>query len=267
LIEHPQIVLLKKRYNEIIKNKPIDPERESDAFSGTGLHRLFWEYLKNNIEYIAEERITTRICNRIISGEPDIFHVPTETLYDLKHTKAYTKVFSDMFKWEQQLNMYALLFKLVKNIDVKKLIIIGWWRDFDKRLCKDNIKYPRQKIEEIELNLWDYEEQVDFVNFRVSMMKSLESVPDHKLPECSASDRWERPESWTIYRLYPNGKKYKKASRVLSSEFEACKWAITNMVKKKYKIEHRIGSRERCENWCEVSDYCHQYQEYKNGKK
>ena len=264
LIDHPRIVHLTKRHWKEIRDKPVIPVREIDSFAGTGLHDIFYEYLIHNPDYILERRSKSRLLDRVVSGCPDCYHKPTFAIYDYKKTKAWKKVFSDMKEYEQQLNLYAYLLKS-EGIVVRKLYILAWWKDFNKRESMNNPKYPRQKVEQLPIKLWTKQQQEDFIYERLGLMMDSEDLDDQDLPECSKEDMWERTSSWAVYKL-AKGKRLKKASRVLYSRKDAEKWAENMMKGLTFEIESRPGMRERCENWCSVTDYCNQYKEYMEGK-
>jgi len=266
LIQPPRIIHLRKRYDKLIKAKPIDPTTEIDSFSGTGLHSIFEENLKDNVEYVLEHRMFIQALKRKVSGCPDIYHWPSNGLYDIKMTKAWKKIFSDLSEWEQQLNLYAYLFSLEGGV-VKRLFIIAWWKNWNLKDMQGSPKYPRKPVEQIEMKLWSKSEQEDFLYTRLGSVMDDEKKSDKELTLCTPEDRWDRGEAWACYKLI-KGKRMKKASRVLYSEVDMERW-IKKMLPKgtPYEIEHRPALRVRCEDWCEVTDWCNQYMEYKKGGK
>lgn len=266
LISPPRVCMLGKRYAQEIKDRPVDPVKEIDSFSGSGLHSIFEENLKSSDQYVLERRETVKLLNRKISGCPDIYYWPGKVLYDIKMTKAWKKIFSDLHEWEWQLNIYAYLLYLTRAIKVRRIAVIAWWKNWEMKSMMDNPKYPREPVEEIRLKLWPLQKQEDFLYERLGMIMDAEDLEEEALPYCTKEDRWDRAESWAVYR-YVNNKKPKKASRVLYSIADAERW-IKKMVPKgiKHELEHRKGFRVRCEDWCDVSEWCTQFKLFKEGK-
>jgi len=266
LIQPPRIVLLRKRHAKEIEKFPIDPEKELDSFWGTGIHHMFESNLDTNKDYILEMRLGTTILNRYITGCSDIFYKPENHIYDIKQTKAWKKIFSDLHEWEQQLNIYAYLWHLHK-VRVDRVSIIAWWKNWEKKNVMDNPKYPKAQIEQLPMKLWSIDRQKEYLISRVGAMLHAEEFEDDALPYCTKDDMWEKASQYAVYKLYPNGKRYAKASRVMYSREDIEKW-IKKMIPEgtKYEIDVRPGGRERCENWCECSSFCNQYKEYMEEK-
>jgi hypothetical protein len=163
--------------------------------------------------------------------------------------------------------MYAYLCSL-EGRDVVGLYVIAWWKGWTPKDMMGNPKYPRKPVEQVRMKLWTRDEQEDYLYTRLGIMMDDENKQDEDLTPCTTEDMWSRGESWAVFK-YPKGKKMKKAARVLYSEEDAKRW-IKKMVKAPMvaKIEHRPAQRLRCDEWCEVTDWCNQYQEYKKkGKK
>lgn len=262
LIQPPRITILGKRHRGEILKRPIDPKSELDSFWGTGIHHMFEANLRYNPEYICERRLHTEILDRKISGCPDIIRKSLLWMYDIKQTKAWKKIFSDLHEWEEQLNIYAYMYWL-KKIHIKALFVIAWWKNWEEKNVRDNPKYPREQIEEIPLRLWTPKEQEDYLYSRVLTMINAEPFPDDQLPLCTPDDRWDRATQYAVYKIGKNGKRFSKASRVMYAKDDIERW-IKKMLKpeEKYEIDMRPGGRERCDNWCEVNTFCSQYRDY-----
>lgn len=266
LIQPPRITILGKRHRKEILAREIDPKQELDSFWGTGIHHMFESNLKDNPAYICERRLHADILGKKISGCPDIILKVKNWMYDIKQTKAWKKIFSDLHEWEEQLNIYAYMYH-IKRVSIKALFIIAWWKNWEEKHTRDNPKYPREQIEEIPLRLWSPNEQKDYLYSRVQAMIDAEPFPDDQLPLCQPEDMWERASQYAVYKLYKNGKRYAKASRVMYSRQDIERWIKKMFTKgEEYEIDVRPGGRERCENWCECASFCNQYKEYLEAK-
>lgn len=265
LIKAPRIVRLFKRYSKQIKRE-VDIVSQLGSFRGTAIHeqfrKLLWKAVQKSgtDDYMIETRLWDRINGRRISGAIDVLY--QTSLYDFKTTSVWKKIYGDTMEWENQLNLYAFLLFII-NQTVKELGVIAWYQDFDKMKAMNDKEYPKLPMELIPIELWDTEDQKNYMFDCIDRHKACELLPDAELPLCTADDQWAKEDSWAIYKLTKAGKLPGRASRVLKSELEANKYVGA---KKGYQIVFRPGARVRCESWCDVSPWCSQYKEYMEGK-
>ena len=76
-----------------------------------------------------------------------------------------------------------------------------------------------------------------------------------ELPHCTSEEMWEKQTTYAVKKI--GGV---KARNVCDTAEEA--QAKVAEYGKEYEIEVRPGERTRCANFCSVSRYCNQYQDY-----
>jgi len=165
-------------------------------------------------------------------------------------------------EWEQQLNIYAYLYRLNHKTDVSALNIIAIMRDWSKNGRLRNKDYPKCAVEVIPIPLWSEEEQLDFIKERIKIHKTADLIfdLDGTTPECTAEERWAKPDTYAVMK-----KGRKSALRLLPTEEKAKQFMKDYKVSKDLSIDFRKGVSTRCEGYCEVSQFCKQYQESVNG--
>lgn len=275
LLNPPRIVQLKRRYQDIIDARPITHDtivKALGSFRGTGIHnhfeRMLYQHINRNPDagYLIERRCWDRINGRKISGKFDCWH--QGTLWDIKTTSAWKRVFGDFTEYEKQLNLYAWFLKQ-HGIPVDAIKILAWYMDWDRgKLYQKG--YPKQMVEAVSIeNYWPENVQKDFLYSQIDLHKENESVDDEDLPACTSEEMWEKPDKWAIYSVkntWTEGEELpKKATRVLDTAEDAKQYTELNQPKwKSYKwhIVKRPGSRTRCVDYCDVKEFCNVYQDY-----
>jgi len=265
LLNPPRIVHLRNRHKD-----SLPPQRVEDmisAFQGNAWH----SFLERNLRaaankpqwtkrFLIEAKMWERIAGRKITGKIDCYDAHTRTLYDYKITSTWKAIFGDTTDYEIQLNAYAW-FLAVNNFPVERIVVIMIHPDWNKRGLTDPM-YPRQKIHEVPLRVWPFEEQEKFLIEKVTAIRDTEDVPDDQLPECTDEETWLRGEAFAIREP---GKK--RATRVLSSKIEVEKYVEYREAEGKplhpdHTVEFRPGERTRCNGFCNVCTVCSQYAGY-----
>ena len=204
--------------------------------------------------HLAEERLTADVLGWTVSGQADLLDAEG-TLSDYKVTSTFSFSLGEKPEWEQQLNMYAWLYRKA-GFDVKKLQIVAILRDWvSSRAGQDG--YPECGVLTVEIPLWDNRKIEDFVFERVTLHQRAEKIEDADLPNCTDQERWLRPESWAVKK--PTNV---RAFRVFDNEASARAMAE----EKKMLVEHRPGEAVRCERFCLASQFCSQFQATKKVK-
>jgi hypothetical protein len=241
LIEPPRIRQLKKRRGSDIV---IDVADQIYLMYGKMWHYIMEQYKAPGA--IVEKRVSTNVSGWKVTGQADLWE--KEDLYDHKFTTIWSYIYGLKPEWESQTNIYASLFR--KERPVKRLWIIMALRDWQKRNVNPNdTGYPGVPIVKIPVPIWPEAKAMEYIEERVHLHQMCESLPDDRLPVCTAQERWEKP---TMYRVMKKGAK--RASRVLETMEEAEAW----MEEKKgdYSVEVRQGESVRCESYCDVSSFC-----------
>lgn len=269
IIQPVRITHLQKRHWPEILKRPLNVKSLLDSFDGTSTHMLFEKMLRDDPTFNCEQRVYMEILGRRVSGCPDLIHKPTRTLYDYKRCKVWKKLFNDVEHWEQQLNIYAWLIEVNYGFSIRKIEVVAWFKDWDEHRKEESGdgRYPEAPVELMGIPLWTPERQAQFFIGRVTAVVNTEYVPDNELPECTPQEMWERGGGWAAMP-YLGKRRGFKAGRVLPTRPQIEEWIENNPPSggRKWKIEERVGSRQRCENYCDVRDWCNQYQKFIGGK-
>jgi len=246
------VQLRKKHWSEL-------EEDVSDALwklFGTAFHTMMESHKGEN--EVAEQRLHAVLDGWNISGAIDLQRVEKDgiVLADYK-TVGVWAVMNEKIEWEQQLNIYAWLVEHVKKIPVKKLEIIAFIKDWNKRDAKNKEGYPEASIKVIDIPLWSYEVREDFIKARIGLHSdaALASEIGEDYAPCTPVEMWEKPTMWAIKKA---GNKRATNVCLTLEDAEAKKEELG----KGYEIEVRAGERTRCAEYCQVSSACKQYQEY-----
>lgn len=264
-IDSPRIAELMKAHRDEVQESVSDR-----AFSalGTGFHNIMEAAMGDDA--ISEERVFWKHSSGLkTSGAIDLQIINkngTTTLVDYKVTGVYSIIFNRKNggvkpEWERQLNSYRYLLQSAKETEVSKLYILVMLRDW-KSAEANKPDYPAAPIMQIPVPLWSWQETQDYVDQRIAIHQqaAYASLIGEELPFCTPSEMWERPEKFAVMKSAT----HKRASRLLDSMDEAIAWAAepNNGMDSKHLIEHRLGKRVRCEDWCKVSSFCSQHKEY-----
>ena len=227
------------------------------ALFGTAIHGVL-EHGQGD-DHIVEQRLNTVIDGWEISGAIDLQTVKENSIgiSDYKTTGVWA-VMNDKKDWEYQLNIYAWLVERVKKSPVDTLEIVAIIRDWKRWESEVKKDYPDAPIKVIPITLWPYEEREKFVQQRIHVhadaMFSAQTGGD--LPLCTAEEMWEKPTVWAVKK--PGAA---RAKSLHYTESDAIKAAGEDL-----EIELRPGERTRCQNYCNVRDFCSQWATFNGGK-
>ena len=250
LLNSPRIVQLKRKHWDEIET---DASEMVWALFGSAVHNIL-EHGKDD-HHIVEERIFAEHEGWKLSGAIDLQEVEEDGIIisDYKVTGAWS-VMNEKQDWHNQLNIYAWLVEKVKQQPVKKLQIIAIVRDWSAR---DTAKegYPSSPIATIDIPLWPMEQREEYINQRIHLHSAayFDSETDGEIAQCTPDEMWEKPEKFAVKK---EGGVRAKSLHDSRDEAEIA------LPPKGYFIEHRPGSRTRCESYCQVSAFCSQYQTY-----
>ena len=123
------------------------------------------------------------------------------------------------------------------------------------------IEDPDAPIKVIPIPIWTDEQQESFVRDRIHLHAEamFQAQTGGSLPLCSDEDMWEKPTTYAVKKL--GGV---RATKVFYKRADA--EAHLAELGDKYEIEVRDGERTRCQNYCNVRDFCSQWAEYNKGE-
>ena len=259
LLQPPRIRLLAQENYEKLT---IDVSDEIWKLLGQSVHTILERANENNEDVITEQRMFTVVNDWTVSGQTDSIDVKSNTLKDYKVTSVWSIVSAlkeGKVEWEQQLNIYAYLYKQTTGKNIDQLNIIAIARDWNKnQYLRSGGDYPPSPVTVLDIDLWSDEEQEDFIKQRVSIHQEAEVdyLINDKLPFCTDEERWRRKDT---YRVEKKGRK--TAVRVLDTQEEADEYVEGHKDSKLLKIVLAKGECVRCANYCDVAEFCNQYNE------
>jgi len=252
------------------------------ALLGQLAHLLLERAGEQDRNSLTEERLYTDVQGFSdepawrISGQTDtITLTPDQEGYTISDYKLCTvwKFKRDKFdpdtpvmpeEYEQQLNMYAHLLR-VNGFQVDALKIVAMYRDWSIRESERDQSYPQNVSEIHDVKLWDAEVAKWFIEDRVRAHQEAISTYRYNvddLVECSDEERWAKPAK---YALKTNAKNV-RARKLFDSQEDAVGWAEdpANKMKAGWVVEYRPGENVRCQRYCNVAEFCSQWQNLKN---
>ena len=253
LINSPRIVQLKKKHWEDITQ---DASEMVWSLFGSAVHNIL-EHGKDK-HHIVEERLHTNFEGWDISGAIDLQEVEEDgiVINDYKVTSAWA-VINEKAEWGEQLNIYAWLVERVKKIPVKKVQIVAIIRDWSARDAVNREGYPPSPIAVIEYPLSTFTAREEYITKKIEQHNEayFAITTGEELQECTPEDMWEKPTTYALKKI--GGVRAKKVYSILTEAEAGLAEAG-----KGHEIETREGERTRCQKYCQVSQFCSQYQKY-----
>ena len=259
LLQPPRIRLLAQEHYDKLT---IDVSDEIWKLLGQSVHTILERANENSEDTITEQRMFATVKDWTVSGQTDSIDVKSNILKDYKITSVWSIVSAlqeGKAEWEQQLNIYAYLYKQNTGKTIDQLNIIAIARDWNKnQYLRSGGDYPPSPITVLNIDLWSDEEQEAFIKQRVSIHQEAEVdyLINDKLPLCTDEERWRRKDT---YRVEKKGRK--TAVRVLDTQEEANEYIGGHKDSKLLKVVEAKGECVRCANYCDVAEFCNQYKE------
>jgi len=255
IMSSPRIVQLKRRYWDALEE---DASSMVWSLFGTAIHHVLEHGKSPN--HVIEQRLYAEIDGWRISGAIDLQEVEEDgiVISDYKTTGAWAAQ-NGKEDWEKQLNVYAYLVEVNKNVKVKKVQIVAIIRDWSAREATYKEGYPKAPIVVIDVPLWTMEQRLEYIKSRITKHSeaTFAQETDEELPSCTPSEMWERPASYAVIKP---GNIRAKAVYATMEDAEAGRKELKDA--SKYEIQARPGERVRCANYCQVSKFCSQYRRY-----
>jgi len=271
LIDSPRTkILSKQHYKEMEK----DASEDIFAMLGTAMHHIV--EAGATFDHVKEERLFTEVDGKSISGQIDLQEIRRDNsidIIDFKVSSVWAAIIDGMKKreWISQLNMYAELVERSKRVKVNSINVCCLFRDWSKTESKRRADYPKAAIQRADLPLWTKAERGKFLSDRVAThIKASEMYADNKiLPRCTDEERWHRPGKVALMK-----RDRKTALKLFDSKPDLLAWAeragytggsvsttsggVEKLLKPVYSIEIRPTKYVRCDDWCNVSQWCSQ---------
>lgn len=248
LAQPPKIAELTRRHaNEIT----MDASEKVWTMMGTANHYVLEQIaLRNPERYVTEQRFYLDIDGVKLGGQIDLFDRETETLWDYKVSSVYKAMSDDKLEWTKQANVNKLLCEH-NGIHPKKLAILLVMKDWKRKEAEFKADYPKCAIQEIPLPIWREEETLAYIKSRINLHNAAKLIEvEDAIPVCTEEERWAKPTTWAV--LKEKGAKRAVANGIYESEHEA----LLHSKRISGAIEKRDGSNPRCENYCQVRQWC-----------
>lgn len=240
LIDSPQRRQLLKEYKDSIVE---DVSERIWSLLGQAVHTILE---RANVSDIVEERLFADVDGWKLSGQFDRLDLRAGSLDDYKCTSVYKVMMSDMKDWERQLNVLRWL-AIQNGYDVNQLRIIAILRDWRKSDAKHKQGYPQKPVATVDIPVWPLEETYQYIRDRIALHQAVEAGTK---VECTDEERWY---SGTTYALMKVGGK--RAIKVVERKED-----LGSEIPDGTFVEERLGIYRRCSEYCEVSNFCSQYQ-------
>lgn len=219
---------------------------------------------------LVEERFYMDVLGWRLSGQIDLYEVPTGTLTDFKFVSTWTKKFSDGAEHTRQLNIQAQLLRH-NGYFPQRLVNSYIYRDWSGTKAKRDADYPPE-AEDIERELMSDE---DCFKMTRAMVFEHQQAAGGSVRPCTPSEQWHKPDTYAVMK---EGRK--SALRVLESKKEALQWALDTdkadfigdlpegvefedsiEFHGRISIVHRPGENTRCLEHCPARSVCPQIKE------
>lgn len=247
LIDAPQRRMLYRQHEADIT---VDVSERIWALTGQALHHVLERAESSEL---VEQRIFKEVDGWTLSGQFDRLHLETQTLQDYKFTTTYKADGDD--NWIRQLNVLRWLATLA-GYTVEHLQIVAIFRDWRRGSAERDPSYPQQAIKVIDIPVWPLDETYEYIRERIAIHQAAQKgtfVP------CTDEERWYQG---TKYALKKPGAK--RALRVVEDTDPVVVQAlIDEAAEKQYEVDIRVGEYRRCASYCEVSQWCEQWQKAK----
>ena len=244
LIRSPRQRILEKRHDAEIAQDVSD---RLWSLLGQSVHAILERADTTN--HLSEERLGAELHGWKITGKPDLL-TPEMIIQDYKVTSVYSFLLGEKREWEEQLNLYAWLYRQ-HGFNAVGLQIVAILRDWMANRAAHEPDYPQAGFIVRPVPLWSVEEQEAEIGVRVRVHQTAERVPDDVLPDCTAEERWQREDSWAVKK-----KGNKRAYRVFNNGDDAVKLAADM---KDTVVEYRPGESIKCLRYCVAAPFCSQF--------
>lgn len=248
LAQPPKIAELTRRHASEIT---MDASEKVWTMMGTANHYVLEQIaLRNPERYVTEQRFYLDIDGVKLGGQIDLFDRETETLWDYKVSSVYKAMSDDKLEWTKQANVNKLLCEH-NGIHPKKLAILLVCKDWKRKEAEFKADYPKCAILEIPLPIWREEETLAYIKSRINLHNAAKLIEEEDaIPVCTEEERWAKPTTWAV--LKEKGAKRAVNGGVYELESEA----IAHAKRISGAVEKRDGSNPRCENYCQVRQWC-----------
>lgn len=250
-----QVTLERRHHNEIEQ----DVADSIWLIFGTAVHSIL-ENAQETETQLKENKLVIDVGEYKLSGIFDLYDEKTKTVTDYKTATVWKVIHNDWDDYRNQLLMYAWMLRKI-GFECDKGEIVAVLKDHSKTKAKTDSSYPQYPVykkvfcfKEIE-----FEDIEKLIIAKFKELSEAEKLSDDELPPCTPTERWETP---TKYAVMKKGRK--TALRVVDSEKEAKEYMEwKGVTEKDHYIEERQGECKKCNEYCNVYQWCPFYKKMK----
>jgi len=237
LIDSPQKRSLYSKYKEFVVE---DVSERVWSLMGQAVHTVLE---RAGTSALVEERLYMDVDGKQLSGQFDRLHLGDKCLQDWKVTTTF-KAKGDI-GWERQLNVLRAL-AAANQYEVEKLQVIAILRDWRRTEVLRNPDYPKSNVIIIDVPVWTMEETHAYIKERMALH---EQANQGSFVPCTDEERWYAGSTFALTKI--GGK---RATKVAPNREDL------GEPPDGYEITERKGGYRRCEGFCEVANFCPQWQ-------
>lgn len=205
------------------------------------------------IPIYVEQRREKQINGYTISGMYDF--VGDGRLEDLKSTSVWSWIFGD--KNQDYINQGSVYKWLNPEIITKDEMAIQYlFTDWSAVKARQDKSYPQSRTKELILPLRTVEDTEQFLTDIISTYDRLKNAPEDKLPECTDTQLWRKPDTWKYYK---NPTKLSRSTKNFDNAAEANARLVADG--NVGVIINVPGEVKRC-NYCPAVEVCKQAKSY-----
>ena len=253
LLKSTREILLKRRHEDEIETDVSDC---INRLFGTAFHSLIEKHDKTGMSELSlEEKV---LDDYKLVGRLDLYDEEHQAIIDYKTGTCWKVIFKDFEDWRKQGLMYAWLCMRAGKV-VKKVIFYCFLKDWTAReKRKQGESYPDAQVYtyEFEVKISDLLVIEDWLTKKYEDIATYINTPDDDLPDCD--DTWYTGDKYAVYKNVSDA----KAQRVFESKQEADDYLI-NKLGGKGVVVFRAGEHRKCQDYCEVCNFCKYYKERK----
>lgn len=258
LLKGTRETILQRRHFE---ETTVDVASQVWMIFGSAVHSVL-ENAQEAPSELKENKLTVELDNGYtLSGIFDLYNDDTGVVTDYKTASMWKVKFDDWNDYMMQLLAYCWMLREI-GFDAHRGELVVMLKDHSTGEAMRKSDYPPYPVI---TKGWDFT-QADFDYFKEWLMRKFEDIeqaeqlPDEDLPLCTSEERWAKPAKWAVYKLYSNGSRAKKASKLLDTKELAEAWATAHPGNK-YEIEYRPGEDTKCLCYCSAAPFCDYYQQ------